>query len=205
MLRKRQIIFFKKTFFCVRSDSPFLLSRKSEGVQEIVATSAISAGDEVTVSYLPAKDEGSDVRSVRQEYLLTWYGFRCLCRACLKDGEELEADDGERRRIKSAQSSRSGRLDLLPLSSLKSLSLGLRRVGAKLPYRLEVGAVLLERALREGDLAAAAAALADNYSMEAVIGGGGGDGGRWASQVEGERPTMVEVGGEIHLFPAFQE
>ena len=52
------------------------------GVQDLVATRAIKEGEEVTLSYIPAADEGSDERKVRVNYLLEWYGFKCNCRTC---------------------------------------------------------------------------------------------------------------------------
>ena len=52
------------------------------GVQLLVATAAITVGEEVFISYLPQCQEGSDVRKVRQNYLKTYYGFRCTCAVC---------------------------------------------------------------------------------------------------------------------------
>ena len=51
-------------------------------MQEVVATRHIKQGEEITLNYMPAKDEGSDCFEVRQDYLRTWYGFRCICQAC---------------------------------------------------------------------------------------------------------------------------
>ena len=42
----------------------------------------ISAGEEITFSYLPASAEGSDSKRVRQEYTRMWYGFQCRCDIC---------------------------------------------------------------------------------------------------------------------------
>ncbi len=58
------------------------VSRLGRGVQDLVATRDIKAGEEITISYLPAAKEGSDVREVRQDYMRQWYGFRCCCKAC---------------------------------------------------------------------------------------------------------------------------
>ena len=52
------------------------------GVQDLVATRTIQVGEEITLSYVPAADEGSDERKVRMDYLLEWYGFKCICRTC---------------------------------------------------------------------------------------------------------------------------
>ncbi len=58
------------------------VARKRPLVQDIVATRDIFPGEEITLSYLPACGEGSDVREVRQAYLREWYGFRCCCTVC---------------------------------------------------------------------------------------------------------------------------
>lgn len=52
------------------------------GTQDVVAIKPIGKGKEITVSYLPAGDFGSDVRDVRQAYLRQYYGFQCLCSTC---------------------------------------------------------------------------------------------------------------------------
>jgi hypothetical protein len=37
---------------------------------------------QITISYMPVADEGSDLREVRQDYLREWYGFQCACAEC---------------------------------------------------------------------------------------------------------------------------
>ncbi len=59
------------------------ITRPDLGVQDLVAVDKIEAGEEITISYLPASAEGSDVKNVRQSYTLEWYGFKCQCGACL--------------------------------------------------------------------------------------------------------------------------
>jgi hypothetical protein len=51
-------------------------------VQDLVAKRSIEKGEEITLSYVPAADEGSDERKVRMNYLVEWYGFICNCQAC---------------------------------------------------------------------------------------------------------------------------
>ena len=58
------------------------LTREPAGVQEIVATVDIPRGQEITLCYLPAAEQGSDVREVRRAYTREFYGFHCNCRAC---------------------------------------------------------------------------------------------------------------------------
>ena len=65
----------------VRSDSIFIIIQ-SIGVQDLVTTRSIKKGEEITLSYIPAADEGSDERKVRVNYLLEWYGFKCNCHTC---------------------------------------------------------------------------------------------------------------------------
>ena len=62
--------------------SNFPISIVRVGVQDLVATSKIVQGEEITLSYVPAANEGSDQRNVRIEYLIEWYGFCCKCRTC---------------------------------------------------------------------------------------------------------------------------
>ena len=62
--------------------SNFLISIECVGVQDLVATSTIVEGEEITLSYVPAANEGSDQRNVRIEYLIEWYGFCCKCKTC---------------------------------------------------------------------------------------------------------------------------
>ena len=59
-----------------------LISIERVAVQDLVATSTIVEGEEITLSYVPAANEGSDQRNVRIEYLIEWYGFCCKCRTC---------------------------------------------------------------------------------------------------------------------------
>ena len=42
----------------------------------------IPRGREITLCYLPASAEASDVKEVRQEYTREWYGFNCNCSTC---------------------------------------------------------------------------------------------------------------------------
>ena len=65
----------------MRSDSIFIIIQ-SIGVQDLVTTRSIKKGEEITLSYIPAADEGSDERKVRVNYLLEWYGFKCNCHTC---------------------------------------------------------------------------------------------------------------------------
>ena len=62
--------------------SNFSISIGRVGVQDLVATSTIVEGEEITLSYVPAANEGSDQRNVRIEYLIEWYGFCCKCKTC---------------------------------------------------------------------------------------------------------------------------
>ena len=65
----------------VSTDS-YAIFIQSIGVQDLVATRSIKEGEEITLSYIPAADEGSDERKVRLNYLLEWYGFKCNCHTC---------------------------------------------------------------------------------------------------------------------------
>jgi len=58
------------------------VTRKALGVQDVVATADISAGEEITLNYLPASAEGSHERQTRLEYIRKWYGFHCTCSLC---------------------------------------------------------------------------------------------------------------------------
>ena len=69
------------TLSLVSEDSSTIFIQ-SIGVQDLVATRSIKEGEEITLSYIPAADEGSDERKVRLNYLLEWYGFKCNCHTC---------------------------------------------------------------------------------------------------------------------------
>ena len=69
--------------------SKFPISIVRVGVQDLVATSKIVDGEEITLSYVPAANEGSDQRNVRIEYLIEWYGFCCKCRTCCLEVSEI--------------------------------------------------------------------------------------------------------------------
>ena len=73
--------------------SNFLISIERVGVQDLVATSTIVEGEEITLSYVPAANEGSDQRNVRIEYLIEWYGFCCKCRTCCLEVSKIKFCD----------------------------------------------------------------------------------------------------------------
>jgi hypothetical protein len=61
----------------------------------IHATRDIEMGEELTLNYLP---ELGAAREVRQERLMSGYGFSCECTAC--DMSSSKGKDGEKRRVK---------------------------------------------------------------------------------------------------------
>ena len=73
--------------------SNFPISIVRVGVQDLVATSKIVQGEEITLSYVPAANEGSDQRNVRIEYLIEWYGFYCKCRTCCLEVSKIKFCD----------------------------------------------------------------------------------------------------------------
>jgi hypothetical protein len=96
-------------------------TRQDLGEQRLVAISVIEKGAEITISYLPSADEGTDIRSRRQAYLRSFWGFQCTCLECTLQDEELEVNEAIREEIKEIQS--GGLENLLPYELERLLSL----------------------------------------------------------------------------------
>lgn len=64
----------------------------------VYAIKDIEPGEQITVSYL-GQELSKGVRSDRQLKLFSSFGFECLCEACAKSPDEIEASDRRRRNI----------------------------------------------------------------------------------------------------------
>jgi len=177
------------------------ITREKLGVQDLVATRAIKEGEEVTLSYIPAADEGSDERKVRVNYLLEWYGFKCNCRTCSLKGASLKSDDTLRQRIKFLQSKE---ISDLTLSELDELVDGLRNTESKLVYQKEILNKAIQRAVDENDMKLSAKFFVQSLIVDSIIEGEGHDGNnneRTGELTHGLRLQNVRIGNSNFLFP----
>lgn len=158
------------------------ITRTKLGVQDLVATRSIKKGEEITLSYIPAADEGSDERKVRVNYLLEWYGFQCNCHTCCLKGASLKSDDALRQRIKSLQSKNSSELSLLEMDELID---GLRITESKLVYQKEILSIAIQKALAENDMKLSAKFFVSSLIVDSII------------EVEEKTGHNVKYGGEL--------
>jgi len=110
-------------------------TRKDIGEQRLVSLCIIEEGEEITISYMAAADEGSDNRAKRQSYLRNLYGFQCTCLVCSLEGEALEHNDAVREEIKELQACGLDNLDIQELEHLLTLC---DEIKLKISYRLEL-------------------------------------------------------------------
>jgi len=110
-------------------------TRKDIGEQRLVSLCIIEEGEEITISYMAAADEGSDIRSKRQQYLRNLYGFQCSCLACSLQGEALEHNDAVREEIKELQACGIDNLDIQELEHLLKLC---DEIKLKISYKLDL-------------------------------------------------------------------
>jgi hypothetical protein len=146
------------------------------GVQEIVATSNISRGGEITLCYLSAAGVGSGLREERQAYVREFYGFQCACETCTLHDEALTKNEVIRSRVRVVQESAGGGDDadysLLNLFELSAFFDDLCHIGAKFTYQLDIARTLLDRAVAEGDRYLAAKTAVAGYMLHDVMRGG---------------------------------
>ena len=76
------------------------------GREAVHALRDISAGEELTISYLPPR---GSVREARQKALLERFGFKCACALCVLQGNDLARSDARQRAI--GELSRDGEPD----------------------------------------------------------------------------------------------
>jgi len=150
------------------------VTRGNRHVQEVMATSNILAGQEITLSYLEAASEGSDGKDKRQGYMRLYYGFQCKCRACCLEGEELALDESVRSRVRGIQDLLKDTKTSLPQISLPYLAAfldDLRFIGSKLSYRLEMTRIVFDRAVTAGDAELIARTAAAGYMLDDILNG----------------------------------
>lgn len=153
------------------------VTRGERRVQEIIATSNIAAGEEITLSYLHAASEGSEGKKERQGYTRLWYGFQCRCGACSLDGQELILDEAARTRVREIQglladsSTAQHQVALVPLPYLDAFLDDLRIIGSKLSYRLEMTRFVFDRAVTAGDAGLLAKTAAAGYMLDDIVNG----------------------------------
>eukprot|EP00095_Tigriopus_kingsejongensis_P007181 maker-scaffold134_size322110-snap-gene-2.23 protein:Tk07181 transcript:maker-scaffold134_size322110-snap-gene-2.23-mRNA-1 annotation:"set domain-containing protein 5" len=117
-------------------------------MQDLMAVRDILPGQEITLSYLPAADEGSDEKSVRQAYTREWYGFQCTCLTCCLQGDALNLNEAIRLKVKVIQ---RRDLSLVSLEELEEFLVNLEKIKSKLPYQLDMNRLVFDRALGEGN------------------------------------------------------
>ena len=150
------------------------VTRGERRVQEVIATSNIASGEEITLSYLEAASAGSEGRSGRQGYTRLWYGFQCLCRACSLEGQDLVRDETIRERVRQVQGqlADSGAVhDQVALSCLDAFLDDLRLIGSKLSYRLEMTRFVFDKAVAAGDAGLLAKTAAAGYMLDDIVNG----------------------------------
>ena len=152
------------------------VTRGERRVQEIIATSNIAAGEEITLCYLQASSEGSEGKRERQGYTRLWYGFQCKCRACCLEGRELDRDEAVRGRVREIQrlladSATSHQHDGVSLPCLDAFLDDLRFIGSKLSYRLEMTRLVFDRAVAAGDAGLLAKTAVAGYMLDDIVNG----------------------------------
>lgn len=149
------------------------VTRGERRVQEIIATSNIASGEEITLCYLQAASEGSEGKKERQGYTRLWYGFQCLCRACSLEGRDLVLDEAVRKRVRAVQGllADSSIQHQVALPFLDAFLDDLRFIGSKLSYRLEMTRFVFDRAVTAGDAGLLAKTAAAGYMLDDIING----------------------------------
>lgn len=127
------------------------VSRPDLDVQVLVAVAPIEAGEEVCISYLPQAEEGSDVRKIRQNYLRSFYGFRCQCDTCTMRGYMLAQNDSTRAQIREQQEDEDVKLKKQSIEDLEDLIEKLHMIGGKMPYILEIHEIIYRKAIKNED------------------------------------------------------
>jgi len=127
------------------------VSRPDLDVQVLVAVAPIEAGEEVCISYLPQAEEGSDVRKIRQNYLKSFYGFRCQCSICTMRGYLLAQNDSTRGQIREQQEDEDVKLKNQSIEDLEDLVEKLHMIGGKMPYILEIHEIIYRKAIKKED------------------------------------------------------
>jgi len=177
------------------------ITRDDLGVQDLVATRAIKEGEEITLSYIPAADEGSDERKVRVSYLLEWYGFKCKCQTCCLKGTSLKVDDDLRQRIKFLQSKYTSELTLQEMDELVD---GLRITESKLLYQKEILNAAIQKAFDENDMKLSAKFFVALLIVDSIIeveGKNGQNDDSTGGLTHGFKLQNVRIGNSNFLFP----
>ena len=150
------------------------VTRGERRVQEVIATSNIATGEEITLSYLEASAAGSEGRNERQGYTRLWYGFQCRCKACSLEGQELVLDEAVRKRVREIQgrlADSSGAQPQVALPFLDAFLDDLSFIGSKLSYRLQMTRFVFDRAVATGDAGLLAKTAAAGYMLDDIING----------------------------------
>eukprot|EP00096_Caligus_rogercresseyi_P001137 TRINITY_DN1178_c0_g1_i3.p1 TRINITY_DN1178_c0_g1~~TRINITY_DN1178_c0_g1_i3.p1 ORF type:complete len:307 (+),score=70.64 TRINITY_DN1178_c0_g1_i3:444-1364(+) len=175
------------------------ITREHLDCQDLVATEDIRAGEEITLSYLPSKTEGTAPGKIRRAYLRLWYQFDCLCRICRMDNRKIVRNDRLRRKVKSVQSKmEDDSIFSLSHEELVTLSENLNLIrGVKLPYMLGIFERILEAALEYNDIRLAAKLIARGVTMADIL----GDIGFIRDWEDKRNSSLISIGGRLYLFP----
>jgi len=118
------------------------VTRRDKGEQRLITIYPIKAGEEVMINYMAARDEGSETRDMRRQYLREWYKFQCLCKACTLQNENLGIDEARREELKQLQSVEESNLTNGELESMIEL---VYKIQGKLSYVLDLLDVLYSK------------------------------------------------------------
>jgi len=174
------------------------ITNHSLHAQELIAVKPIEKGAEITLSYLPANGEGSDVALKRKDYLKENYGFDCICSACTNStNEEIRSKVRELqlRLSSSCDSIKSG--TGLSLYEMEELADGLDMIGSKVHHREEMFRRLFDRAIAGNDKVLAYKCFSSVYLYKAIL--SSPDLEEW--KVNFLRTKNVNINGTTYFFP----
>ena len=183
---------FPKIARCNHSCEPNceFVTNKPLKAQELIAVKQIKEGTEVTISYLPANREGSDIRKIRHDYLKEKYGFNCICSACSNSSNELI-----RSRVRALQK-RSPNHCHLSLLEMEELADGLEMIGSKVCHLEETFRRLLDRAVEENDNVLAHKCFSSVYIYKTIL--SCPDVEEWKANFQ--RMKSVTINGKTYFF-----
>ena len=162
--------------------------------QDLIAVRPIKAGEEITLSYLPANGEGSDVATKRRDYLKEYYGFYCICQACTSCSHN---DTRSKIRALQLKSSANGLKCGLSLYEMEELADSLERIGSKVHHCEEMFRSLFDRAVAANDRALVFKCFSSVYLYKSIMSCPQID--DWKTNFI--RSKCVQIDGKDYLFP----
>lgn len=165
------------------------ITNKGLTQQELIAVQPIKQGQEITLSYLAANGEGSDIAKKRQEYLREYYGFQCVCAACT-----LATHEEDRIQVRRHQSKGMEALNIFEMEELVD---GLDRIGSKVYHREEMNRRFFDQALLHNDKVLTLKSFSSVYLYKAILS---------CPQLEEWKSNFLKskcvlIGGKDYVFP----